>query len=99
MIHNFRVRKVLVDDGSEVNLLSYPVFQQMKIPEEQLVRDQAPVKRIGGTTVVMEGKVKVALTLREPPLSRTYYAIFLVAKLPLSYNAILGRPMLYDFEP
>lgn len=34
VIHNFRVRKVLVDDNSKVNLLPYRVFQQMKIHEE-----------------------------------------------------------------
>ncbi|XP_021629069.1 uncharacterized protein LOC110627129 [Manihot esculenta] len=98
VIHNYRVRKILVDDGSKVNLLPYRVFQQMGIPEEQLMRDQAPVKGIGGTPVAVEGKVKVALTLGEPPLSRTHYAVFLVVKLLLSYNAILGRPVLYDFE-
>lgn len=54
----------------------------MKIPEEKLVKDQAPVKGIGGTSVAVEGKVKVALTLGEPPLSRTHYVVFLVAKLP-----------------
>lgn len=48
--------------------------------------------------MAIEGKVKVALTLGESHLSRTHYAIFLVMKLPLSYNAILGRPVLYDFE-
>lgn len=46
----------------------------------------------------MEGKVKLALTLGEAPRTRTHYAVFLVAKLPLSYNAILGRPALFDFE-
>lgn len=46
----------------------------------------------------MKGKVKVAFTLGEPPLSRTHYAVFLVVKLPLSYNAIMGRLMLYDLE-
>ncbi|XP_021622999.1 uncharacterized protein LOC110622706 [Manihot esculenta] len=34
VIHNYRVRKILVDDGSKVNLLPYRVFQQMRIPEE-----------------------------------------------------------------
>lgn len=48
--------------------------------------------------MAVEEKVKVALTLGEPSLSQTHYAIFLVVKLPLSYNAILGRPILYDFE-
>lgn len=40
--------------------------------------------------------MKVALTLGEPTLSQTHYVLFFVVKLPLSYNAILGRPMLYD---
>ncbi|XP_021607732.1 uncharacterized protein LOC110611653 [Manihot esculenta] len=63
-----------------------------------MVRDQAPVKGIGGIPVPVEGKMKVALTLGEAPLSRTHYVVFLVVKLPLNYNAILGRPVLYDFE-
>ncbi|XP_043805276.1 uncharacterized protein LOC110629209 [Manihot esculenta] len=98
IIHNYRVKKILVDDGSKVNLLPYRVFQQMGIPEEQMIRDQAPIKGIGGTPVTVEGKVKLALTLGEAPRTRTHYAVFLVAKLPLSYNAILGRPVLFDFE-
>ncbi|XP_021598897.1 uncharacterized protein LOC110604919 [Manihot esculenta] len=98
IIYNFRVRKILADDGSKVNLLPYRVFQQMGISEERLVRDQAPVKGIGGIPIAVEGKVMVALTLGESPLSRTHHAVFLAVKLPLSYNAILGRPMLYNFE-
>ncbi|XP_043809729.1 uncharacterized protein LOC122723055 [Manihot esculenta] len=98
VVHNFRVRKILVDDGSKVNLLPYRVFQQIDIPEEQMVRDQAPVKGIGGAPVPVEGKVKLALTPGEAPSTRTHYAVFLVVKLPLSYNAILGRLVLYDFE-
>ncbi|XP_043809016.1 uncharacterized protein LOC122722391 [Manihot esculenta] len=98
VIHNYWVKKILVDDGSKVNLLPYRVFQQMGIPKEQLVRDQAPIKGIGGAPVTVEGKVKLALTLGEAPRARTHYTVFLVAKLPLSYNAILGRPVLFDFE-
>ncbi|XP_021599733.1 uncharacterized protein LOC110605450 [Manihot esculenta] len=69
VIYNYRVKKILIDDGSKVNLLPYRVFQQLRIPEDQLVRDQAPVKGIRGAPVVVEGKVKVALTLGEPPQS------------------------------
>ncbi|KAG8645588.1 hypothetical protein MANES_10G076111v8 [Manihot esculenta] len=98
VINNFRVKKVLVDDGSKVNLLPYRVFQQMRIPEEQLVRDQSPIKGIGGAPILVEGKVKLALTLGEAPRARTHHEVFLVVKLPLSYNAILGRPALFDFE-
>lgn len=30
IIHNFLVQKILIDDGSKVNLLPYKVFQDMK---------------------------------------------------------------------
>ncbi|XP_043809844.1 uncharacterized protein LOC122723104 [Manihot esculenta] len=60
IIHNYWVKKILVDDGSKVNLLPYRVFQQMGIPEEQLARDQAPIKGIGGTPVTVEGKKKAS---------------------------------------
>ncbi|XP_043808001.1 uncharacterized protein LOC122722135 [Manihot esculenta] len=45
----------------------------MGIPEEQLVRDQAPIKGIGGVPVLVEGKVKLALTLGEAPRTRTHH--------------------------
>lgn len=48
--------------------------------------------------MAVEEKVNVALTLGEAPLSWTHYAVFLVVKLLLSYNAILGRQTMYDFE-
>lgn len=42
----------------------------MNIPEEQLIKDQAPVNGIGRIPMVVEGKVKLALSLGELPLSR-----------------------------
>lgn len=39
IIHNFKVQKILVDDESKVNLLSYREFKAMKIPDENVVRD------------------------------------------------------------
>lgn len=39
IIHNFKAQKITVDDRSKVNLLLYPVYQAMKIHEENLVRD------------------------------------------------------------
>lgn len=39
----------------------------------------------------VEGKVNVALILGYPPLSRTYYVVFLVVKLPLKFQCHLGK--------
>lgn len=67
IIHNLRVQKNLVDIGKKVNLLPYHVFQAMKILEENLVRDQTPIKGIGVVLMQVEGKVKLLLTLETPP--------------------------------
>lgn len=62
------------------------------------MKDQAPTKGIGGMPVPVEGKIKLLLTLGAPTTTQTQYVQFLVVKLPLAYNAILGRPVLYEFE-
>lgn len=98
IIHNFKVQKILVDDGSKVNLLPYRMFQAMNIPEKNLVKDQAPVKDIEGTSIPAEGKIKLLLTLGIPSTTQTQYAMVLVVKLPLVYNTILGQLMLYEFK-
>lgn len=91
IIHNFKVQKILVHDGSKVSLLPYREIQAIKILLENLVRDQAPMKRIVGIPILVEGKVKLLLTLEMPPTAWTQYAMFFVVRLPLAYNAILGR--------
>lgn len=94
IIHNFWVQKNLMDNGKKVNLPPYHVFQAMKILEENLVRDQTPIKGIGVVLMQVEGKVKLLLTLKPPLIAQTPYAQLLVVKLPLIYNAILGHLVL-----
>lgn len=49
-----------------MNLLPYRVFKAMKIFDEDMVKDQAPVKGIGGVPMPVEGKVQLLLTLVVP---------------------------------
>lgn len=69
IIHNFKVQKIIVDDGSKVNLLPYRVFKAMKIPDEDMVRDQALIKGIGRVPLPVEGKVKLLPTLGVLPIT------------------------------
>lgn len=69
-----------MDDGCKVNLLPYRVFQAMKIPDENLTKDQALVKGIGRMPVQVEGKITLLLTLGVPPTALTLYTQFLVVK-------------------
>lgn len=63
-----------------------------------MVKDQAPVKGIGGALVPVEGKNNLLMTLETPSTTGTQHVQFFIVKLPLVYNVILGRPVLYDFE-
>lgn len=57
IIHNFKVQKILVDDGSKVNLLPYRVFKAMKIADEDMIKYQALVKGIGRMPMLVEGRL------------------------------------------
>lgn len=70
----------------------------MKIADENMVKDQAPVKGISGVRVPVEGEIKLLMTLGTPLTTWTQYVQFFIVKLPLAYNVILGRSVLYDFE-
>lgn len=83
-----------MDDGKKVNLLPYQVFQVIKTLKESLVRDQMPMKGIREVPIQVKGKVKLLLTLGTPLTAQTQYTQFLVVKLPLMYNAILGQKLL-----
>lgn len=75
IIHNLWVQKIPVDNGSKVNLLPYRIFQAMKILEENMIKDQSPVKEIRGVPILVEGKVKLLLTQSSSNSSNTICSI------------------------
>ncbi|XP_075665421.1 uncharacterized protein LOC142635091 [Castanea sativa] len=50
-IGDYNTHRVLVDNGSFVNILYYPAFQQMRIKKEWLIPTNAPLVGFGGTRV------------------------------------------------
>ena len=48
-VGDYNMHRVLVDNGSSVDILYYPAFQQMRIDREQLVPINAPFVGFGGT--------------------------------------------------
>ena len=45
-------------------------------------------------SVILEGTIKLAVTLGEPPRTMTVMINFLPVKCPLAFNGVLGRPLL-----
>ena len=51
-IEDYNMHGVLVDNGSSVDILYYPTFQQMRIGREWLIPTNAPLVSFGGTRVL-----------------------------------------------
>ncbi|XP_050222089.1 uncharacterized protein LOC126672186 [Mercurialis annua] len=102
------VKRLLVDDGSSVNLLTLPVFLEMGGSRTDLKPVSIPVLGLGGAPLCPEGMVELDLelgveipqedgtegVLAEP--TRKVRSLFMVVDMPLAYNGIFGRPMLYS---
>ena len=54
---------VVIDNGSSVDILYYPAFQQMRIKQEQLVPTNALLVRFGGTRIYPLSAATLSVTL------------------------------------
>ena len=91
-VGDYNMHWVLVDNGSSVDILYYPAFQQMRIDREQLVPANALLVGFGGTKVFPIGVVTLSVTIGDYPQQITKDVTFLVVDYSSAYNAILGRP-------
>ena len=92
------IERILVDNGSSVNLIYWNCFQQMNLTADRLREVKTPLYSFSGEAVSVMGSVQLPVTLgtdREV----TRMATFMVVKsVSTAYNVILGRPMLNDMR-
>ena len=84
----------MVDNGSLVDILYYPAFQQMGIDRTQLIPTNAPLVGFGGTRVFPLGAVTLSVTVGDDPQQITRDVTFLVVDCSSAYNGIFERPTL-----
>src|SRR5262249_33566871 len=94
IISNFQVRRVLVDEGSAANILSYEVYTKMNLPRSKLKPVKTPLHGFAGETIIFEGMVSLPLVLCQAAEQITTIVNFLVVKMNSPYNVLLGRPLL-----
>ena len=92
------MHRVLVDNGSSVGILYYPIFQQMWIDKELLVTVNAPLVGFGGTRVFPIGAVTLSIMVGDYPQQIMKDVTFLVVDCSSTYNAILRRPTLNSWK-
>ncbi|XP_023877885.1 uncharacterized protein LOC111990332 [Quercus suber] len=97
-VGDFNIHQVLIDNGSSVDILYYPAFQQVRIDRERLILTNAPLVGFGGTRVFPLGAVTLSVILGDYPQQITKDVTFLVVDCLSAYNAIIGRPTLNSWK-
>ena len=92
-MEEFNMHQVLVDNGSSTDIIYLPAFQQMKLNKERLPFT-SPLLSFTGDRVIPKGVVKLTIIVGTYPAQVSKEIDFLVIDCLLTYNVILGRPML-----
>ena len=92
------IERILVDNGSSVNLIYWNCFQKMNLTTDRLREVGTPLYSFSGEAVSVIGSVQLPVTLGgERTVTRM--ATFMVVKsISTAYNVILGRPLLNDMR-
>ena len=95
-IRNLKVKKMLVDSGAGLNLISPVVVKRLQIPDGDL-EETGTFQRVNPGRSEPKGKVTLPMTFGGELNHRTERIVFDVAEIPLPYNEILGHPALAKF--
>ena len=86
------VHRVLIDNGSSVNIIFASAFHKMGIGREKLEPGNTHLLGFSGEKVIPLRSVQLVLTF--PPFQATTTIKFLIMNAPLAYNMLLGKPSL-----
>ena len=87
-----------MDNGSSVDNLYNPTFQQMRLGRDQLHLVNSPLVGFGGMKVQPIGTVTLPVVVGAYPQQVTKNVNFLVVDCLFSYNAIIGRLTLNSWK-
>ncbi|XP_038693764.1 uncharacterized protein LOC119991491 [Tripterygium wilfordii] len=90
----YDVKRVLIDQGSAVNIMYYPMFEKLGLSQADLVPETACLVGFNGSQVYPLGRIRTRVRLGPKTLDTE----FLVVQGRTANNAILGRPWLHAME-
>ena len=94
LIKGFNTKKILVDNGSSVDIIYFSAFQLLKLDLGRLCPFDFPFVSFSGDRVYRKGIVTLTITVGTYPRQLICQLDFLVVDCLSSYNVIIKRPTL-----
>jgi hypothetical protein len=91
------IGRILVDNGSSADVLTWQCFVKMGFTEKNLHKSQYPLIGFGGKRIEALGKIELNVTFGEGDTQRTELITFDVVDIAYPYNAIFGRNSIIKF--
>ena len=98
MIPNNNIHRILIENGSSIDILYYQVFQRMRLKVSDLKPLPNLIYGFIGDSVIPLGVISLSMTLGEYLRQSCVMVDFLVIDQPLAFNAVLGRPSLRELK-
>lgn len=97
-IARYEISKVLIDQGSSVNILYWRTFQQMDLSEDLVVPFHEQIVGFVGERVDTRGYIDLCTYLGTGQIGDERRVCYLLVEANTSYNVLLGRPCLNAFR-
>ena len=94
VVANKTIHRVLIDNGSLIDIIFASAFDKMGIGREKLEPVNTHLRGFSEEKVLPLGLIQLELTLGDPPCQATTTVRFLIIDAPSAYNVLLGRPSL-----
>jgi hypothetical protein len=95
-IANIMMYHILINGGVALNLISLVAFKKLQILMGKL-QPSRPFSGVGTVSVMPRGCISLSITFGMSENFHTESVLFVIAEVSLLFNAILGRPALYQF--
>jgi hypothetical protein len=97
-IDRWDVTNILIDNGSQAEILFLATFDKMGFDLKQLREPLKPLYGFGGKRIEPVGAITLLVSFNTPKDPHTEYITFDVVDLPYPYNAIFERGLLNTFK-